>query len=108
MGAGATGLPSHNNKRSNGIERLNMATLDCESRFGADVVNPECNWQTLNNTFECRVLLCPEVGGGYSAHAMRLPGVVSEGETEAKALDNIADAFQAAIQTYREAGESIP
>jgi predicted RNase H-like HicB family nuclease len=58
-------------------------------------------------TFECKVLLCPEEGGGYSAHALRLPGVVSEGETIDEALENIADAFQAAMQVYLESG-SVP
>jgi len=66
-------------------------------------------WKRLDeNTYECRVLLCPEHDGGYSAHALRLPGVVSQGESEAEALDNIADAFRAAISVYREQGGAIP
>ena len=66
-------------------------------------------WEPLaENTYECRVLLCPEKDGGYSAHALRLPGVVSQGESEAGALDNIRDAFRAAISVYREQGEAIP
>jgi len=66
-------------------------------------------WKSLaENTYECRVLLCPEVDGGYSAHAIRLPGVVSQGESEAEALDNIADAFKAAVSLYREQGGAIP
>lgn len=66
-------------------------------------------WQSFGDrTFECRVLLCPEESGGYSAHAMRLPGVVSQGETEKEALENIADAFRAAVESYIAHGVSIP
>lgn len=82
-----------------------MSTI-CNERFGAEVFNPVYQWQALNEgTYECRVMICPEVGGGYSAHALRLPGVVSQGETEDEALENIADAFQAVIQCYLESGE---
>jgi predicted RNase H-like HicB family nuclease len=66
-------------------------------------------WQSLDeNTYECRVLLCPEEEGGYSAHALRLPGVVSQGESEQEALENIVDAFRAAVSLYREQGAPIP
>jgi len=86
-----------------------MPTAICETRFGANVFDPQCQWQPLSDgTYECRVLLCPEAVGGFSAHAMRLPGVVSQGETEAEALENIADAFQATIQSYLESSGSIP
>lgn len=84
-------------------------SVACQDRFGADVANPIYHWQTLNEgAYECRVLVCPETTGGYSAHALRLPGVASQGETEAEALENIADAFQSAIQCYLESGEAIP
>ncbi len=59
-------------------------------------------------TFECRVLLYPEAGGGFSAIAARLPGVVSEGETEKEALDNIAEAFQGAVAYYLDERGAIP
>lgn len=86
-----------------------MAQALCEMRYGAEWFSNALNWQPLgDNTYECRVLLCPEPNGGYSAFAMRLPGVVSEGETIEEALGNIADAFQAAVQTYLDSSESIP
>jgi predicted RNase H-like HicB family nuclease len=85
-----------------------MPTI-CETRYGATITQEKFDWQPLGEgAYQCRVLLCPEEGGGYSAHALRLPGVVTEGDSEAEALENIADAFQAAIQSYRESGESIP
>ncbi len=58
--------------------------------------------------FECRVLLCPEEEGGYSAHALLLPGVVSQGETDREALENITEAFQGALASYQDSGETIP
>jgi len=39
---------------------------------------------------------------------MRLPGVVSQGETETEALENIADAFRAAVESYTADGVNIP
>lgn len=72
----------------------------------ASVLSPE--WTYRDSTYECRVLLCPEPEGGFSVHAIRLPGVVSEGDTESEALGNIADAFRSAIQSYVEGGSEIP
>jgi predicted RNase H-like HicB family nuclease len=52
--------------------------------------------------------VCEDEQGGYSVHATRLPGVVSQGESIEEALDNIRDAFQAAVQVYLEGGQAIP
>ncbi len=66
-------------------------------------------WKTLeDHVFECRTLLCPEAEGGFSAHAIRLPGVVSQGESVDEALKNISEAFQGAISVYLEQGDEIP
>ena len=54
------------------------------------------------------VILLPEAEGGYSVWAATLPGVVSQGNTEAEALANIREALEGALQTYQELGESIP
>ena len=56
----------------------------------------------------CHVLICPEAEGGFSAYAMQLPGVVSQGETEDETLANIAEAFREAILSYGEEGKGIP
>jgi len=79
-------------------------------RLGASYRLFDCpEWTKFKSrTYECRVLLCPEPEGGYSVHAIRLPGVVSQGETEEEALANIADAFQEVIRTYVEDGGTIP
>ena len=71
------------------------------------ITNPV--WKSFSKrTYECRVLLCPEKGGGFSAHALRLPGVVSQGDTVEEALLSIADAFEAAMQIYLDQGGAIP
>jgi predicted RNase H-like HicB family nuclease len=90
-----------------------MATIpqiDKPERFGSPLkdLNPT-PWETFgDNVFECRVLLCPEDGGGYSAHAIRLPGVVSQGESVQTALENISEAFRGAISLYMEQGNGVP
>lgn len=73
------------------------------------VIDPQ-QWRTLKGkrTYECRVLLSPEEEGGYSALALRLPGVVSQGETVQEALDNISEAFRGAVSLYLEEGNGIP
>lgn len=58
--------------------------------------------------YECLVLLCPEDEGGFSVHALTLPGAVSQGETEQEALDNIREAIEAAIEEYKARGVPIP
>lgn len=57
---------------------------------------------------KCRILVCPEEVGGYSAHALRLPGVVGEGETIEEAIEDIRAALQFALRSYFEDDGSIP
>jgi len=64
-------------------------------------------WDEPVNRYECRVILCPE-DEGYSAHALNIAGVVSEGNTENEALSNIGDAFKATIEYHLEAKSPIP
>ena len=80
------------------------------TRFGSpSVVFDVTPWESLgDNVFECRVLLCPEEEGGYTAHALRLPGVVSQGDTIDAALANIKEAFRGAVGVYRETQQQIP
>lgn len=67
------------------------------------------NWREFaGQTYECRVLLCPETDGGYSAIALRLPGVASQGDSVEDALKNISEAFAAAIAVYLEDVGQIP
>ncbi len=58
--------------------------------------------------YRCRVHLIPDDESGFTAYSATLPGVVSEGETEAEALANVAEAFEGTIRSYRSHGERIP
>ena len=58
--------------------------------------------------FVCQVWLYAESCGGYSAEAVSLPGVASQGETEAEAIANLREAFKGALETYLKAGTPIP
>lgn len=61
-----------------------------------------------DDALECRMLICPEKAGGYSVHALGLPGVVSQGDTFDEAVANMTEAFQGAIAVYRESDQPIP
>ena len=66
-------------------------------------------WTRLTDrVYECRVWLCPEREGGFSALVPSLPGVASQGETEEEALENVKEAFQGAVAEYLDSGERIP
>ncbi len=59
--------------------------------------------------YQCRALFfSDEQEGGYTVLAGNLPGVVSEGDDLADAIRNIKEAFAASVESYLEAGETIP
>lgn len=69
---------------------------------------PATNWRTVQGHYELRVVICPEDDGGYSVHALYLPGCCSQGRTPKEAIENIKEAFQGVAESYRESGELIP
>jgi predicted RNase H-like HicB family nuclease len=78
-------------------------------RRATPLFTPVPVWKRFeSNTYECRVLLLPEREGGFSAIALRLPGVVSQGETLEEALANIEEAFRMTIGCYLEDDGQIP
>lgn len=85
---------------------VSSSGVDC--RRGADEQYIDSEWTEFTDAYQCRVRLIPEDVGGYSAHALRLPGVVSQGESVEEALSNIAEAFRLALEEYQQAGERIP
>ncbi|HEV7221400.1 MAG TPA: type II toxin-antitoxin system HicB family antitoxin [Pirellulales bacterium] len=80
-------------------------TGDVERRDRSSVVE----WELFAHemVFQCHVILLPE-DVGYSAHCLNLPGVISEGDTEEEAIENIKDAFRETMLYYRSSGETIP
>ena len=86
-----------------------MTTMQVERGAAPLRIIPADVWMPFkSNTYECRVLLCPEHEGGYSAIALRLPGTVSQGESIDEALANIEEAFRATVTLYLEDGGQIP
>jgi len=60
--------------------------------------------------YRCKVIIVfpPEENGLISVYAATLPGVASQGRTEKEALENIVEAFEGVIATYKESGQEIP
>lgn len=56
-------------------------------------------------SYECRIGLIRENDGSYSAYAINLPGVASQGETESEAIANIIDALTGAISEHLVSGQ---
>ena len=52
--------------------------------------------------------ICPEHEGGFSAFAVHIPGVISEGESEEEAVQNIREAFGLMLESCRSHGEPLP
>jgi predicted RNase H-like HicB family nuclease len=64
-------------------------------------VQPEKRWCV-------RVILCPAEDAEIPVYVPSLPGVASQGRSEAECIENIKEALSAAIQEYRSTGERIP
>ena len=52
--------------------------------------------------------LPPEDGGGFMVSFADLPGCISDGETEAEALENSKDAFMTWVAARTDMGKTIP
>jgi predicted RNase H-like HicB family nuclease len=61
-----------------------------------------------SKAYRCEIRLSPEAEGGYSVYSPELPGVLSEGDNAEEAVRNMAEALQAALQTYLEDARGIP
>ena len=61
------------------------------------------------NVLQCKALFFADPNGdGFTVVARNLPGVVSEGDTLAEAIENITEAFAESVLSYIEQGENIP
>jgi predicted RNase H-like HicB family nuclease len=85
-----------------------MSTAELPKKTAYDVRSLKPAWDEPTSTYECRVLLCPENEGGFSAHALNIAGVVSEGDTIEQALERIADAFKGTVEYHLESNRAIP
>jgi len=66
------------------------------------------DYEQTKGLYECRVWLCPEAEGGYSAIVPSLPGLATQGETIEEATENVKDAFRAVAAEYIGSGSEIP
>lgn len=62
----------------------------------------------MNDSVSCVAELEHNPDGGFTVSIVNLPGVVSEGDTEREALENIKEALRAAIRTYRNDKVEVP
>lgn len=70
--------------------------------------SPVIAWKYLDReTYYILVYLFAE-DGNVTALAAHLPGLASQGRTEEKALDNLAEAFRGLLESYRAAEQPVP
>lgn len=85
-----------------------MSTVE-EKRMGGVVITKPMLWKKFDsNSVICRAAFYKDEESGYTAIATNLPGVVSEGDTLKEAVNNIREAFELAIESYRESQMPIP
>ena len=55
-----------------------------------------------------RVVLEPQIEGGYTVFVPTLPGCVSQGESAKEAMANIKEAIEVYLESLRERGIPLP
>jgi len=85
----------------------NVATIGTDD---AVATLPEYSWQEFDPGRVFLALAVIEKGedGGFVSFSPSLPGAVSQGDTVEEALKNLHEALAGCIESYVEAGESIP
>lgn len=56
----------------------------------------------MKTTFSYDVILEPAEEGGFTAYVPTLRGCVSEGDSEEEALENVKDAIQTWLKTWKQ------
>ncbi len=62
----------------------------------------------MTKSLDFTVVLEPQEGGGFTVSVPALPEVVTEGETEAEALEMAEEAIRAIVEYRRDHGLPIP
>ncbi len=60
----------------------------------------------MKSTMRFTATLEPAEEGGFVVQCVEIPGAISQGETEADALENIRDAIQAVFEVRRRQAKS--
>ncbi len=58
--------------------------------------------------YRCKVILRAEDDKAYSIYAATLPGVASQGDTEEEAINNIIEALEGVLASYKAQGQDVP
>lgn len=58
--------------------------------------------------YKIPLVLTPQPEGGYTVTSPLLPELVTEGASLDESLENVKDAFRAAMELYQELGRSLP
>ena len=62
----------------------------------------------MASDYSFSLILEPQEGGGFTVLVPALPEVVTEGDTEAEALENAQEAIRAVLAFRRDHGLAIP
>jgi antitoxin HicB len=62
----------------------------------------------MASNYSFSLILEPQEGGGFTVLVPALPEVVTEGDTEAEALENAQEAIRAVLAFRRDRGLAIP
>jgi predicted RNase H-like HicB family nuclease len=87
------------------VEAKSGQRIHIEITWPPERWNPAEPLRPLGYCFDA-VLTKDEESGGYVASVAQLRGVVSQGDDVATAIQNLMEAFQATIETYK--AESMP
>jgi len=62
----------------------------------------------MSHVYRVPLLLTPQAEGGYTVTSPILPGLVTEGDSLAQALENVQDALRATLELYEDTGKAVP
>jgi predicted RNase H-like HicB family nuclease len=65
-------------------------------------------WQESSTTYRFHILLTRDDADSYSAVVLNLPGAGSCGSTEEEAMENVQEALQGVLDSYKASGQDIP
>lgn len=60
----------------------------------------------MPQVYRVPLTLSPQPGGGYTVTSVMLPGLVTEGDSLAEALDHVQDAIRATVELYEDLGRA--
>lgn len=62
----------------------------------------------MSQVYRVPLILTPQVEGGFTVTSPSLPGLVTEGDSLAEALEHVEDALRATLELYEDTGRPVP